>query len=108
MGEHESIAIGPAALQILHADNAIRPWLVFHHNRLAEQFAKPRCQDARINLIPTSGAGHDQAKWAVRPISALGEYGRRCQKAERGAAGDAHVCLLPQKQRYRPAAHAFL
>ena len=97
MGEHESIAIGPATLQILHADNAIRPWLVFHHHRLAEQFAKAGSEDARVNLIPAGGAGYDQAQRAVRPVSALGEYGRRCQKAERGAACDAHGCLLPQE-----------
>ena len=108
MGEHERVSIGPAALKILHADNAIRPWLVFHHHGLAEQFAKPGRQDARINLIPAGGAGDDQAERAVRPVSALGHNGRRCQKAERGAACDAHGFLLPQKRRHRPAAHAFL
>jgi len=101
MREHESIAIGPAALQILHADKPVRAWLVFHNYGLAEQFTEPRCQDARINLIPASGAGYDQAERAVRPITALGKNGWCGQKAERGAACDAHGCLLPPETTSR-------
>ena len=75
MGEHEGIAVGRAALDFLHADDAVGAGLVVDNHGLPQHFGQPWRQDAGIDLIAAGRAGNDEPKPPVGPIASLGQSG---------------------------------
>ena len=75
MGKHEGIAIGLAALDFLHANDAVGAGLVVDNHGLPQQFGKPWSEDAGIDLIAAGRAGNDEPKPPVGPIASLAKAG---------------------------------
>ena len=78
MGEHEGVAVRRAALDFLHADDAVGAGLVVDDDGLAQQFREARRQDAGIDFVATGGAGNEQPEPPVGPVARLRPHrGRR-------------------------------
>jgi len=75
MSEHEGIAIGRAALDFLHANDAIGAGLVVDYYRLPQQFGKAWGEDAGIDLVAAGRAGNDEPQSPVWPIPCLCQSG---------------------------------